>query len=155
MVNRLTPEERLERSRELGIIVDEEDEWLLSAFTWRFKDGYVTTNLWHQSYMLTAFLHHYIVGQPIHDRVDIDHVDRNTLNNRRSNLEYKSHARNNQNSTPVEEASNISVTPYGRYQVLIQRDGTRYHVGVYATEAEARDARTHWLEEYSKLQDGN
>lgn len=45
MANHRTPEQRLSRAKELGIIVDEEDRWLLSRYTWHIDGaGELTAN---------------------------------------------------------------------------------------------------------------
>lgn len=82
-----TREERRERSRQLGILVDPQDDWLLSEYTWiRHASLYIV----HQAYIggriYTLFLHHFIMGMPIHEGIVIDHINRNPDDNRRSNL---------------------------------------------------------------------
>lgn len=139
MPPKLSAEERKEQAEAYGIVVDACDEWLLYSFTWSMRGGYASTTIWNkedgtQSY---ALLHHCIVGQPI-DGSDVDHIDRNKMNNRRDNLRYVTHAVNSRNREPSEY---IQETPYGRFQVRVMRDGKRINVGNFATYDEAVKAR--------------
>lgn len=124
MPHRLTYEQRLERSHSLGILVDPEDEWLLGQYTWDIRAGYVCTTVWDASTKTQhhALLHSCIMGVPIWKGTEIDHRDRNLLNNRRSNLRWVTHQANTQNSSRVDKAS-IRETPYGRFQLRIRRRG--------------------------------
>src|SRR3954454_21704953 len=89
-----TTEERLQQAQESGILVDEQDEWLLANFTWHLSsDGYAATNVVveyggegsrRRKYTL---LHHCIVGQPIYPW-EIDHINHIRSDDRRCNLRY-------------------------------------------------------------------
>ena len=153
---RYTPEQRYQRAIALGILVDEEDAWLLSSCTWYISTGgYVMTATNLGERYKTTFLHHFIVGEPIYEGSVIDHIDRNQLNNRRPNLRYTTQFVNVLNSDVVEEASNINIHGGGRFQVRIRRNNVSHYVGLYNTMQEAQYARDKWLEEYRQLQDSN
>lgn len=141
-----TPEERLAIAREIGIQVDPEDEWLLSAYTWGDCITSIRTTIptTGERRQLNFALHHCIVGQPIDGSV-IDHIDRNIYNNRRDNLRYTSYSNNIINSNRVEGAENISLTRHGRYRVRLMRARVYHTIGNFVTYQEAVEARDAWL----------
>lgn len=77
------------------------------------------------------------------DGLVIDHLNRNRRDNRRSNLSPGTQAENAQNvGSHVDARSpHRGVFPFrGRWQAQFMRNGERYHVGTFATEAEAARA---------------
>jgi len=152
MVNRLSPDERLARAREIGIIVDPQDEWLLSELTWRLSTkGYVEGTAYDGWWRKTVKLHHYIMGTPITKKIIVDHENRNKLDNRRQNLRYVDPFTSIQNNDHIDAAANIRVTRDGRYEVRIQRDGILHQVGTFVTEQEAIHARESWYARYNTV----
>lgn len=138
---------RLTRAIELGIIVDEQDEWLLSTFTWRISNwGYVLTQMTYDGRKYpTCFLHHLIIGQPIDGSV-IDHKNRNKLDNRRANLWYTTRSENSLNSSQTDRAEHISPS-VGGFSVQILRHGKRHYVGYFRQYPMAEKARDDFLQE--------
>ena len=136
---------RLALAAERGIEVDPEDAWLLATYTWYVTDlVYAKTRLPGNGALM--FLHHCIMGQPI-DGSDIDHVDRNRLNNTRVNLRYLTRSGNMLNSGRSDAAYYVYSGPRaGTYVVEIQRDKQRHYLGVFETEEEAIAARDGWLD---------
>lgn len=147
MSNAYTAEERFALAIERGIIVDPEDQWLLSAYTWSVMNkGYVRTTLRGPRPTGYAMLHHCIVGQPIHDGIEVDHRDRSKLNNRRSNLHYLTKAKNQLNTERAQTIQHIEPAyRTGTYKVAIRRDNVRYYLGVFETYEDAVSARDNWL----------
>ena len=145
MANQYTPEERLILAAERGIIVDDEDQWLLRSYTWYVNTGYAQTYIPGTKPRAHAILHHCVVGRPLNG-MEVDHIDRNTLNNRKHNLRYVSHGQNHINSDKSDEAWHIMRTSWsGKYQVAIRRDSTHHYLGVYETVEEAEVVRDNWL----------
>jgi hypothetical protein len=143
--NTYSREERLAFASDRGIVVDPEDQWLLEAYTWHISmNGYVRTTLprWHNH--LIVVLHHCLMGQPIDGSI-IDHIDRNKLNNRRSNLRLAAYSQNNRNTIYSAGTTHISVTRNNTFQVRICRNSVIHHIGTYKTEQQAEDARDNWL----------
>ena len=146
MANRFMPAERLARAHELGIIVDPQDEWLLSAMTWRISTkGYIESVAYDGDWRKTVKLHHYIMGTPIYDTLFVDHDDRNKLNNSRSNLRWLGTYASAQNVDRIIVAANIRITYAGKYEVRIQRCGIMHHIGTFNSEREAIYARDDWF----------
>lgn len=149
MVNVFTREERAQRSKELGIIVDEQDEWLLNEYTWNWnvpKNAYIITTVKRQR----AFLHHAIMGMPIYADTVIDHINRNALDNRRSNLRYATLSTNKINSSLVDASVNIYEREDGTFYVKIARDLRVHYRGTYRTYEEAKRVRDQLHNELTK-----
>lgn len=152
MVNKLDPLERLDRAIALGIVVDLEDMWLLSRFTWRLSTkGYVESTHYDGEWRKTVKLHHYITGTPIWEGDMVDHKNRNKLDNRRSNLEIVTKFQSSQNRSLVDNARHYRITYDGKYEVRYSRDGMTTQLGTFSTAEEAE----HVYREYCTLQDGN
>ena len=131
------------------ILVDEQDKWMLDAYTWRLnQDGYVVTNSPRGlGQRKSVFLHHMIVGQPIWEGEEIDHTNRNKLDNRRENLRYVSFSQNRINVTREQNqagARNVYVKD-GRYVVRVRRDRIEHYLGAFDTLDEAVAERDQFL----------
>jgi len=145
-----TEAERYSIALERGILVDPEDEWLLKTYTWRIENGYVRTDGGRHPNKWKMFLYHCIVGQPLWGNV-IDHIDRNPLNNRRSNLRYVTHSENRLNSLRSDEAYHIQLSAKGNmYMVKIKRNRVQYYLGSYRRLDEAEAVRDKWLIEHAQ-----
>ena len=145
-------EQRLVRATELGILVDVEDEWLLSTFTWATdkRFGHVYTAFDTPPYHV--FIHHYIVGLPLDADYVVDHIDRNPLNNRRNNLRYITISGNILNSRIQDNPyRNIEQRRNGLFRVRLKRDG-QYYDGpeLYTTIEEAQRVRDAIVERWKE-----
>lgn len=141
MVNRLTSEARSRRSKELGILVDPEDEWLLSVMTWRISTkGYVEGTVYDGAWRATVKFHHYITGVPIWEGEHIDHKNRNKLDNRRDNLRWVNLYLSSQNRAFVDNARHVHVSRNGKFEARTSVRGVPHHIGTYETEQEAKSA---------------
>ena len=77
--------------------VDAEDgEWALSH-RWRLVKGYARRSVKVNGEVLSYLLHRELLGLKRGDGLEVDHIDRDRLNNRRSNLRILSKAENGQN----------------------------------------------------------
>jgi hypothetical protein len=77
--------------------------------------------------------------------LQVDHIDRDGLNNRRANLRFATHAQNNQNKAmhPLNSSGFKGVSlykPNGRWRAYIDKDGHRTCLGYFATPEEAHAA---------------
>ena len=158
MVGGYTEEQRLQLARDRGIIVDPEDEWLLREYQWHITShGYVGMRL-HKHLSdrrVFVYLHHAIMGCPIWDREDIDHINRQPINNSRSNLRWTTHAQNltNNDQPPgITGVRGVTPLPHGRYMAQVKRNGQHYYLGTFDTIEEASSARQAWLETYDAME---
>jgi HNH endonuclease len=147
-----TREQKRQRAIKRGILVDPQDEWLLEEYTWYLRwDGYNTyavTSLPRDergNKQLVA-LHHMILGQPIWEGVEIDHINHNAADNRRDNLRYATRSQNRINAERASDRTgmrNIDINR-GGYRVRFRRDNQEHYVGTFATLSEAMAARDEW-----------
>src|SRR5687767_1877850 len=74
-------------SRGFFALVDDADYEWLSKMRWSYVNGYAVRN--------GTNMHRLITSAPV--GMDVDHIDRNRLNNQRSNLRVCTHKENMQN----------------------------------------------------------
>lgn len=92
------------------------------------------------------------MGVPIHP-LQVDHENRDKLDNRRSNLRYLDSSGNIRNSDRIDGAQYIYYRrSRDRYEVRIPYHGAEYYVGSFATQREAEKARDEFTN--SNVQDG-
>jgi hypothetical protein len=144
-------EERLRLAKKYGILVDPEDEWLLSDYTWTIhSSGYPAT--WMTlSYRVqrVVYLHHCIVGQAVSQRDEVCHLDRNKMNCRRSNLVIQSVSKGKRLNSNVLRAKHVMFDMRAkRWHVKINRDRVQYHRLNLRTEADAHAAKAEWVAAY-------
>lgn len=131
-------------------IVDDLDAALVGGLTWTLNDnGYVWRSTRNQR-PRHLYLHRLLGGALPGDGMYVDHINRNRLDNRRSNLRL---------TTPAESAQN-KPTIRGRYRGVsfdhargkwvagAQLGGRRHHVGRFASEDEAHRAVVAWRREH-------
>lgn len=84
-----------------------------------------------------VFLHRFVLDYD--GDQDVDHINHNGLDNRKSNLRIVSHAKNitNQNR----ESLGVKLVPSGNYQAQIMKDGKTIYLGTFSEFEQARDAR--------------
>ena len=137
MANRMTVDERIQRCKEIGIIIDPEYEFLFELFAWRISTkGYVEATMYNGEWKKTVKLHHFIVGTPV-GNYEVDHINRNKLDNRLVNLRVTTGFVNARNREYVDNASNIRITSNGGYEVRINKEGKTIQIGTYRTLADA------------------
>jgi hypothetical protein len=119
-------------------IVDDEDMALLSGLNWLCDHkGYVvcSRNPTHSR------IHRTIMGLAKFDKIQVDHINRNKLDNRKENLRLCTNSENQRNK---ERSSNKKLSSKGvftqsgiTFYALITINGKRIHLGNFSNEAEA------------------
>lgn len=101
------------------------------------------------------FLHHLIIGTPLVKGIEVDHINRDRLDNRKANLRVISKADNSRNrSTPSNSSTGyIGVSYYQKYgakpyRAHITFRGRKISLGLYKTAKEASEARTRAATEF-------
>jgi hypothetical protein len=129
--------------------VDDEDFEMLSKWTWTAH--YKRSGNWYaerNNKGKTLAIHRQIMNPP--PGVCVDHIDRDTLNNQRSNLRFATRAQNNANRSSSRSKSTCTflgvtfekerVSAKKKWVARIRKDGKRYRLGRFATAVEAADA---------------
>ena len=88
---------------------------------------------------------HNVINPPV-GGFETDHLDRDRLNNQRSNLKTKTHSGNVHNqSIRVDNTTGIKgvhlLKRTGRWQAYIDIDGKHRHLGYFSTKGEAAAVR--------------
>jgi hypothetical protein len=116
--------------------IDDEDFEKVSAYNWNYKDtGYArTTSRPH------ILMHHFIMGK-IEGKV-IDHIDRDKLNNQKSNLRFCSQSQNSINKDKKKKCSSkykgvIWKERLGKWECRIKKNKKLYYLGLFENEIEA------------------
>lgn len=146
-------------------IIDDEDYAWLSVFPWatavtREVPYAIYTSCWPEPGVRrrTERMHRLILGAP--KGVLVDHRDRNTLNNRRSNLRLASNSQNARNQVSARGASEYKgVAPYQwsntPWLAQIGHEGRKIRIGQYETEQQAARAydckATEFFGEFARL----
>lgn len=114
------------------ILIDEEDFEKIVSYSWWVKpSGYVYTQVKKK----TIYLHRFLMGAKAGQ--ELDHINRNKLDNRKANLRFCTRSQNNMNKSGVR-----GVTPFrGKWRVRIKKDRKEMHVGVFNTYEQAVEAR--------------
>lgn len=132
-------------------IVDDDIWDFLSQYKWcavRFRDTYYAVkNVWFgNKKSRSAYLHHVIVGRPING-FKVDHINGNSLDNRRQNLRIVTNRENIINSRRFREGRTSSRYPgvswhktEKTWRASIQINGRQVHLGHYQNELDAANA---------------
>lgn len=134
-------------------IVDDADAALLSQWRWQWlpnrRGGYAVRQACANGKRLTIYLHRFLMAAA--PGTVVDHIDRNGLNNLRSNLRCITQSRNMANrAAPAREIAYRGVYTNRRglpYRAQIARLGKDKHLGSFATAELAARAYDHaaWL----------
>lgn len=119
-------------------IVDDDDYEKVACFKWQFsassKIGYAVRTIKNR----TEYLHWSIIGKPGKGLV-VDHINRNSLDNRKKNLRFATLAENRRNFTK-KTSKYIGVWKNragGKFHAKMKLMGKRLHFGSFNTEEEA------------------
>ena len=126
------------KGKGLCAIVDDEDYEMLSQYKWHIGGGYATSDFGMR-------MHRLIMMPP--DNLTIDHINRNRLDNRKSNLRICSQAENNKNKV-CKPATKGGVYKHGNKWFAMNRMNGKYvRSRSYSSKREALDV-------LKKLQEG-
>jgi hypothetical protein len=119
-------------------LIDDEDFERVKSYTWYNSNGrVVTVNSWG-----TFKLHHIILTLP--SSVEVDHIDRNPLNNQKYNLRVATHSQNMANRPKQKNNTSGFKGVYrqrgGGWYAQIEVKGKRYHECYCSTAVEAARA---------------
>jgi hypothetical protein len=126
-------------------LVDDEDFERVKNLGWCASNAgkgrfYAKARLRGENINKTIFLHRIIANTP--NDLKTDHINGDTLDNRKCNLRIVSDSQNNQNkhkTTNKLGAKGVFNNRQGTYYVQITKDKKRYNLGTYQTIKEAID----------------
>lgn len=123
-------------------IVDD-DDWLeLASYNWFYVNGYAARN--SARHTPRTYMHRVIINAP--DGVQVDHINHNTLDNRRSNLRLCTHAENARNHKIARNNTSGYIGVAWRYDIekwmaYIENHGKRITLGYYESASDAAHVR--------------
>ena len=125
-----------------GAIVDDDDFENLNKWTWRLNErGYVVSRRYRNGKYHNDRLHRIIANAPPH--LQVDHINRNKLDNRKMNLRLCNNSQNNRNrhTSKPGESPYKGVSRNGKkWMSKIRTDFGRVYLGVYDTQEKAAEA---------------
>jgi HNH endonuclease len=114
-------------------VIDLSDIEKIRPYNWNYSSstGYAYSN------KIGTSMHQFLIGRAP-TGMQIDHVDRDKLNNRRKNIKFATFAQNNLNSERSDN-SGISYHSYsGKYQAYVWENGKQTYLGLFITKELAR-----------------
>jgi len=131
-------------------MVDPADAAGLNQWRWFKNAGYAARGVMVDGRLKLILMHREILGLPReYDGRQGDHINRNRLDNRRSNLRIVTDAQNRQNKSPYRRATSRFRGVYWdkdkqrwRAQAIFQ--GRHYHLGYFQDEEETAKAASEW-----------
>lgn len=120
----------------------------LSEYRWTlmrdYPGRYTGTGRQNRS---TLYLHRWLMGLAPGDERVVDHINRDTLDNRRANLRIVTRGQNLQNLRPLSGKSSLyrgvkkmPTKKIPRWAAQCKVAGQMHHIGTYGTEEEAAEA---------------
>jgi len=142
--------------REIFALVDDEDYEKLSVFTWNFyehKNKTYAVRTDRSTGRQIPIRMHRVIMEVDDPKVLIDHMDRNGLNNQKSNLRKCSNKKNCANRKSHNNATSKYLGVYlrkdtNKWRVEGTSDGKRFNIGSFFDETEAAKAYDKWAKEY-------
>ena len=130
----------------LSAIVDiDKYEWL-NQYKWYALKGYNTYYAIRKFEGKLIAMHRAILGLTLNDGKEVDHKNRNGLDNRMANIRICAHAQNIQNSHKINQSysSKYKDVYYdkiqGKWRACINANKKRYRLGRYRSEVKAAKA---------------
>lgn len=126
-------------------LVDDEDYETLSAYKWRLDHyGYAANVRRINGKTKTVFMHGYLLPHP--KGTEIDHINRNPCDNRKSNLRIATRSQNNMNSKRrVNNTSGIRGVSLhkqtGKWRAYISYNGKQINLGLFWNIKDAAQVR--------------
>ena len=145
---------RIPLSQGQSTIVDDEDFGRISAHKWYARWDQSTQSFYaarklprEKRKQTTQHMHREIMGLESGDHQQIDHLNHDTLDNRKENLRIVTNRKNSENRCDQSEYG-VGVRKDGkRFQARARVDGHQVHLGMFCTLEEAQEARVNFLKD--------
>lgn len=124
-------------------LVDDEDYEQNSKYNWQYmghRGGYAIRSQYGQGKPKTIYMHRVVMDAP--SGVEVDHINGDSLDNRRLNLRLATHAQNMHNRK-LQKNKHVSIytgvrpSPARRWAAYISVNCWPKYLGTFATELEA------------------
>lgn len=124
-------------------LVDDDMHPFLNRHKWYCSHGYAARMERRHGRRRVMMMHHRILPQRVD--CDVDHINGNTLDNRRVNLRYATRSQNNANRHARSKGSSsykgVCWRPIPRrWKAYIKKDGQQIHLGYFSTQEDAARA---------------
>jgi hypothetical protein len=135
-----------------AVLVDAEHAWMLGRWTWRLESNparsskayvvrHTTLRINGRDKGVRIYLHRAVLGLPPGDLLRVDHINGDTLDNRRANLRVATTAQNAQNQGSRGGSSRHRGVTWDKsrkkWMATATLDGRRRTIGRFGTEEEA------------------
>ena len=138
-------EEIYEKNKKRNIMVDKEDEDLIKEHVWTTNSGYAKSTFKIKKNMRRIVkLHDEIMMRKLEDEIPegyvVDHINGNTLDDRRENLRLATTIQNSYNRKPNSgrQYKGVTKSKYNTYRAAIGgNDDNRSYIGSFGTIEEA------------------
>jgi hypothetical protein len=129
----------------VALVDDEDYEWL-NSYKWFSAVGYAARDFdYAPKKHRRVLMHRLLLGLEYGDPREADHINHNSLDNRKSNLRICSHKNNQRNQKAQLGKSSVCKgvswrKDTSKWTAYIDFDGERFHLGCFSTEDEAAKA---------------
>jgi hypothetical protein len=125
-------------------LIDTADAALVSPYRWAFSGGYAYRTEKVQGKKRTVWLHRAILGLAPGNAIEVDHKNRDGLDNRRSNLRSVNHGMNMQNASARGGTSKHRGVAWdrqrGQWRAYVKIQGKHIFLGRFNSEDAAAEA---------------
>lgn len=134
------------------VMIDDDDFEYLSQFRWKLNNyGYVYRTgtkydtSWNDAkHPGKVYMSRCLMGLERGDKHEVDHINRNPLDNRKVNLRIVERYKNTQNRSPRMNKTSIYKGVYlfrnGKWHAQIAANKKKYHIGYFDNEVDAAKA---------------
>lgn len=124
-------------------IVDDIDYDFLNQWNWHFKNGYAARSITiGKNKQKRIWMHDVLMPHP--DNLEVDHINRNGLDNRKNNLRIVTHKENSDNRRDLFKNNTSGVKGVcfhnGKWQASYRHNGHLTYIGRFSTINEAKEA---------------
>lgn len=121
-------------------LIDINDLDLIKQYKWHITNRYIATRINNKEVLMHRMILNY------YGDFDIDHINQNKFDNRKSNLRIVKHVINAQNISKL----GIYKAPKNKWRVYVKRFGKRYYLGTYKNYDDALKVRNNFVDEFEK-----
>lgn len=120
----------------LRVLIDNEDYLKVNKYSWWSKpQGYIYTQTGTGYERKTIYLHRFIMN--VSKNKEIDHINHNKIDNRKSNLRICTRSQNNMNKPGIRGVAKYK----GKWRARIKLNRKEIHIGIYNKYIDALNAR--------------